>query len=141
LSYGEFGQLLLGKALEIASMFPISFDGQTVLTIDGTPSTAVGGDSDPLYRNCSCRMAVFPVPLSLRIVEDVPAARGTLVTHQTVRMWCEKFGRRFANVIRRRSGALRDKWHLDDPSTIANLFHIPATILPHPTIANSESAP
>ena len=49
-------------------------------------------------------------PLSLRMVEDLLAARGIIVSHQTVRLWVEKFGRHFANEIRRRSaGKLGDK--------------------------------
>ena len=52
---------------------------------------------------------------SLRMVEDMLAARGIIVTHQTIRTWAEKFGRHFANEIRRRSaGRLGDKWHLDE---------------------------
>jgi len=42
-------------------------------------------------------------PLSLRMVEDLLAARGIVVSHQTVRLWVEKFGRDFAREIRRRS--------------------------------------
>ncbi len=43
------------------------------------------------------------------------AAPGIFVSHQTVRLWAEKFGRTFANDIRRRSsGRLGDKWHLDE---------------------------
>ncbi|AGB73207.1 putative IS6 family transposase (plasmid) [Rhizobium tropici CIAT 899] len=54
-------------------------------------------------------------PLSLRMVEDLLAARGINVSHQTVRLWVEKFGRHFANEIRRRSaGRLGDKWYLDE---------------------------
>jgi putative transposase len=55
----------------------------------------------------------FRFPLSLRMVEDLLDARGVIVSHQTVRLWAEKFGRAFANEIRRRSvGRLGDKWHL-----------------------------
>ncbi|WP_416068470.1 IS6 family transposase [Rhizobium sp. ZK1] len=57
----------------------------------------------------------FRFPLSLRMVEDVLAAQGIIVSHQTVRLWAEKFGRAFAREIRRRSvGRLGDKWHLDE---------------------------
>ncbi|MGY3333442.1 transposase-like protein [Mesorhizobium sp. USDA 4775] len=43
------------------------------------------------------------------------AARGIIVTHQTIRSWAEKFGRHFAREIKRRSaGCLGDKWHLDE---------------------------
>src|SRR4249919_3054433 len=57
----------------------------------------------------------FRFPLSLRMVEDMLAARGIIVTHQTIRHWAEKFGRHYANEIRRRSaGRLSDKWHMDE---------------------------
>lgn len=49
------------------------------------------------------------------MVEDMLAARGIIVTHQTIRTWAEKFGRHYANEIRRRSaGHCGDKWHLDE---------------------------
>jgi hypothetical protein len=55
----------------------------------------------------------FRFPLSLRMVEDMLAARGVIVSHPTVRLWAEKSGRHFANGICRRSaGSLGDKWHL-----------------------------
>jgi transposase-like protein len=34
----------------------------------------------------------FRFPLSLRIVEEMLAARGTEVSHETVRQWALKFG-------------------------------------------------
>ncbi|MFW8642407.1 IS6 family transposase [Rhizobium beringeri] len=80
-------------------------------------------DCDPLYRRHRFPAEViahavwlyFRFPLSLRMVEDLLAARGSLSPHQTVRLWAEKFGRTFANEIRRRSsGRLGDKWHLDE---------------------------
>jgi putative transposase len=52
----------------------------------------------------------FRFPLSLRRVEDLLAARGINVSDQTVRLWAGKFGRHFANDIRKRSaGRLGDK--------------------------------
>ncbi|CDZ64626.1 IS6 family transposase [Neorhizobium galegae] len=80
-------------------------------------------DRDPLYRRhrfpaeiiAQALWLYFRFPLSLRMVEDILAARGIIVSHQTVRLWAEKFGRTFANEIRRRSaGRLGDKWHLDE---------------------------
>jgi transposase-like protein len=56
----------------------------------------------------------FRFPLSLRIVEEMLAARGILVSHETVRQWALKFGQTFANQIRRRLPAVGDKWHLDE---------------------------
>ncbi|SDA99729.1 IS6 family transposase [Sinorhizobium sp. NFACC03] len=78
---------------------------------------------DPLYRRHRFPAEIiahavwlyFRFPLSLRMVEDLLAARGIIVSHQTIRQWAEKFGRTFANEIRRRSsGRLGDKWYLDE---------------------------
>jgi putative transposase len=60
---------------------------------------------DPLYRRHRFPAEIiahavwlyFRFPLSLRMVEDVLAARGIIVTHQTIR-----------------AGQLGDKWHLDE---------------------------
>ncbi len=56
----------------------------------------------------------FRFPLSLRMVEEILAARGLLVSHETVRQWALKFGQGFANRIRRRLPGAGDKWHLDE---------------------------
>jgi putative transposase len=56
----------------------------------------------------------FRFPLSLRMVEEMLAARGILVSHETVRQWALKFGQDFANQIRRRLLAPGDKWHLNE---------------------------
>ncbi len=56
----------------------------------------------------------FRFPLSLRVVEEMLAARGILVSHETVRQWALKFGQSFANQIRRRLPTAGDKWHLDE---------------------------
>jgi putative transposase len=47
-------------------------------------------------------------------VEELLAARGIIVSHETVRQWARKFGQRFANQIRRRLPRVGDKWHLDE---------------------------
>jgi putative transposase len=56
----------------------------------------------------------FRFPLSLRMVEEMLAARGILVSYETVRQWARKFGQGYANEIRRRLPAAGDKWHLDE---------------------------
>ena len=56
----------------------------------------------------------FRFPLSLRMVEEMLAARGIMVSHETVRQWALKFGQSFATQIRRRLPAPGDKWHLDE---------------------------
>ncbi len=56
----------------------------------------------------------FRFPPSLRMVEEMLAARGILVSHETVRQWALKFGQAFAHQIRRRLPCAGDKWHLDE---------------------------
>jgi putative transposase len=56
----------------------------------------------------------FRLPLSLRMVEEMLAARSIEVSHETVRQWTLKFGQGFANQIRRRLPAPGDKWHLNE---------------------------
>jgi putative transposase len=56
----------------------------------------------------------FRFPRSLRMVEEMLAARGIVVSHETVRQWARKFGQTFANAIRRRLPRVGDKWHLDE---------------------------
>ena len=58
----------------------------------------------------------FRFPLSLRMVEEMLAARGIEVSHETVRQWALKFGQSFANQIRHRLSAPGDKWHFDGVS-------------------------
>jgi putative transposase len=43
----------------------------------------------------------FRFPLGLRMVEELLAARGIIVSHETVRQWARKLGQQFANQIRR----------------------------------------
>jgi putative transposase len=56
----------------------------------------------------------FRFPLGLRMVEELLAARGITVSHETVRQWARKFGQAFANQIRRRLPRPGDTWHLDE---------------------------
>src|SRR4051795_9653948 len=56
----------------------------------------------------------FRFPLSLRMVEEMLAARGIDVSHETVRQWARKFGQGFAHQIWRRLPCPGDKWHLDE---------------------------
>src|SRR5215471_10662805 len=56
----------------------------------------------------------FRFPLGLRMVEELLAARGIIVSHETVRQWARKFGQQFANQIGRRLPRVGDKWHLDE---------------------------
>jgi putative transposase len=37
-----------------------------------------------------------------------------LISYETIRAWCAKFGQAFANHLRRRRPRPGDKWHLDE---------------------------
>ena len=77
---------------------------------------------DPLYRRHRFPAEVisyavwlyFRFPLSLRMVDEMLAARGISATYETVRQWGKKFGKTFADRIRQRAPARGDKWHMDE---------------------------
>jgi putative transposase len=56
----------------------------------------------------------FRFCLSYRDVEELLFARGVIVTYETIRQWCRKFGQAYANQLRRRRPRPGDKWHLDE---------------------------
>jgi hypothetical protein len=55
----------------------------------------------------------FRFSLSFRDVEELLAQRGIVVSYETVRQWCLKFGQTYANELRRRRPRCGDKWHMD----------------------------
>jgi putative transposase len=62
-------------------------------------------------------MMYIRYPLSLRQVEDILFERGIDICHETVRFWWNRFGRMFANEIRKRRLHRRSfsqwRWHVD----------------------------
>ncbi len=56
----------------------------------------------------------FRFALSYRDVEELLAERGVILTYETVRQWCRKFGQTYANELRRHRPRPGDKWHLDE---------------------------
>jgi putative transposase len=52
--------------------------------------------------------------LSFRDVEDLLAERGIVVSYETIRSWCNKFGPVYARSIKKRRGPLGDTWYLDE---------------------------
>jgi len=52
--------------------------------------------------------------LSLRDVETILAARGAVASYESIREWGLRFGRLFANVLKRRRPKPGDKWHFDE---------------------------
>jgi putative transposase len=56
----------------------------------------------------------FRFALSFRDVEERLAQRGIVVSYETVRQWCLKFGQTYANELRRRRPRCGDKWYMDE---------------------------
>ncbi|MFL5283829.1 MAG: IS6 family transposase [Rhodopila sp.] len=52
--------------------------------------------------------------LSLRDVEMILAARGVVVSYESIRDWSLRFGRLFANALKRRRSRPGDKWFMDE---------------------------
>jgi putative transposase len=52
--------------------------------------------------------------LSLRDVELILAARGVVVSYESIGVWSLRYGRMFANTLKRRRPQPGDKWHMDE---------------------------
>src|SRR3984885_11911080 len=82
-----------------------------------------GSDSNANPRSVSPRRAspcltqshtAFRFQLSLRDIEELLFERGVIVSYETIRCWCDKFGKGFAHrakAVRRKPGST---WHLDE---------------------------
>jgi putative transposase len=82
-------------------------------TVQTAPSTWPRAKRSPSVCRLSLPAAIishavwlyFRFPLGLRMVEELLAARGIIVSHETVRQRALKFGQAFANLIRRSPAA------------------------------------
>ncbi|HKR42485.1 MAG TPA: IS6 family transposase [Paraburkholderia sp.] len=63
--------------------------------------------------SCAVRW-YFRFQLSLRDVEELLFERGVIVTYETVRCWCDKFGEDFARRGKAARRKLGTKWHRDE---------------------------
>jgi putative transposase len=52
--------------------------------------------------------------LSFRDIEELLAARGIVVSYETIRQWCKKYGAIYCNKIKKNRGQLGDTWYLDE---------------------------
>ncbi|MBK1662466.1 IS6 family transposase [Paracraurococcus ruber] len=52
--------------------------------------------------------------LSLRDIELILAERGVVVSHESIRRWCLRFGTEFAAKLRKRRPRPGDTWHMDE---------------------------
>src|SRR5260370_26239885 len=56
----------------------------------------------------------FRFAVGSREVEALMLAGGVVLSYETIRRWFAKFGRAYANQLRRRRPRPGDKWHLDE---------------------------
>jgi putative transposase len=77
-------------------------------------SPSYKGHRYPVEVISHCVWLYFRFPLSFREVEELTLERGVVVSYETVRRWCLKFGQQYANGLRRRRPQPGDKWHLDE---------------------------
>ncbi len=69
-------------------------------------------------------MAVSRIQPQLRDVELIRAERGVVVTLESIRLWCTKFGSDLARRLKRRWPRPGDTWHLDEVSSASVVFCI-----------------
>ncbi|CAM5654275.1 IS6 family transposase [Streptomyces hirsutus] len=77
-------------------------------------SPSYRGHRYPVEVISPCVWLYFRFPLSFREVEELMLQRGVIVSYETVRRWCAKFGQAYANGLRRRRPRPGDTWHLDE---------------------------
>ncbi|RVO46322.1 IS6 family transposase [Sinorhizobium meliloti] len=56
----------------------------------------------------------FRFSLSLRLVEEMLLERGIVVSYETIRRWCRKFGAAYVKQLPRKKPSRKDIWHLDE---------------------------
>ena len=52
--------------------------------------------------------------VSHRDIEDLLAQRGIIVTHESIRLWCNKFGSKYAARLRKRHQGYGDTFFIDE---------------------------
>ncbi|MGW9029333.1 IS6 family transposase [Streptomyces sp. NPDC055722] len=80
----------------------------------GSTSPSYRGHRYPVEVISHCVWLYFRFPLSYHEVEELMLQRGVVVSYETVRRWCVKFGQAYADGLRRRRPRPGDKWHLDE---------------------------
>ncbi|MGW1901346.1 IS6 family transposase [Streptomyces hirsutus] len=82
--------------------------------MDSAPPSSYQGHRYPVEIISHCVRLYHRFPLSFREVEELMLQRGVLVSHETIRRWCAKFGQTYANGLRHRRLWPGDTWHLDE---------------------------
>jgi putative transposase len=81
--------------------------------VDSAPPS-YKGHRYPVEIISHCVWLYHRFPLSFREVEELMLERGIVVSYETIRRWCGKFGQTYAGALRRRRPRPGDKWHLDE---------------------------
>jgi putative transposase len=77
-------------------------------------SPSYKGHRHPVEVISDCVWLFHRFPLSFREVEELMLECGIVVSYETVRRWCTKFGQTYAGALRRRQPRPGDTWHLDE---------------------------
>jgi putative transposase len=80
----------------------------------GHPAPSYKGHRYPVEVISHCVWLYFRFPLSYREVEELMLQRGVVISYETIRRWCVKFGQAYADRLRLRRPRPGDKWHLDE---------------------------
>ncbi|MEH0531928.1 putative transposase [Streptomyces sp. 1222.2] len=80
----------------------------------GAVSLSYKGHRYPVEVISPCVWLYFRFLLSFREVEELMLERGIVLSYETVRHWCAKFGQAYASALRRRQPRPGAKWHLDE---------------------------
>jgi putative transposase len=83
------------------------------LTVKDAAISYAGYRFPPEIISCAAQL-YSRFPLSLRMVEEMLAARGIEVTYETGRRWAVKFGQKAARRIRAKASGYGDMRHLDE---------------------------
>jgi putative transposase len=84
--------------------------------------SVVTAASDGLYKGfrfppeiiSHCVWLYHRFQLSLRDVQELMIERGVVVSHESIRAWCARFGPTYAKQLRHRRPKPGDRWHLDE---------------------------
>jgi transposase-like protein len=80
----------------------------------GSASPSYRGYRYPVEVISHCVWLYFRFPLSFHEAEELMLERGVVVSYETIRCWCLKFGQQYANSLRRRRPRPGDTWRLDE---------------------------
>ena len=61
-----------------------------------------------------CVWLYYRFSLSFRDIELMMAEKGIVITYESIRYWCLKFGREFSRKLRVRHTGYGDRWFLDE---------------------------